>query len=508
MGEGDRPRIELSVADATLPVNLDEPEAVWTGREVVLVGGHSEEILHFDPQRRTFTHSEATAPHRWLYDVAAVQAGSKVICCGGMASQRTVDDIFAYDPVDQSIDRPGEALPAPGRSDCGIVFDGERVYVFGGLLYMDRWGDEQLSAEILGVTPDDGRVDKLTGDRGSDVLAEPTRGAEACWTGEEALVFPIEGRPFAFDPQTETLRILRDVERPANLASVAWTGSEALMLARPRHEDPQLSFFDLARQTVFPRRRDRVEIPVDPGRRTFTLVWTGEEGFVIGGDAGTPVVRVEISRPILQGRRSPGAASDRPTRTTGSGRRQGAAPSEPEPTSPKTQQPPTGEQEEPANPPSSQSGAPPDPGMDPAADRIGEAEDPQPRSPDGPADGSDAWIELSEEPVSAKGTRTDGPAEDPADPWGAEEPNVPEEPLGETGATEEPGQGATAADTPASDATDGGGPDPEPTPAHYEPATCPTCGHEIMAPPKRPLRMTCPECDHQTILRAGGGKSG
>jgi RHS repeat-associated protein len=115
--------------------------AVWTGQYAYVFGGDlgdnlaTKEVVRYSPSANTATVVYTKLP-KAMYDTTAVWTGQYAYLIGGAYHTRTsfdtMDTIIKYDPVKNRATTMGARLPVT-LSQCGAAYDGQYIYIFGGL---------------------------------------------------------------------------------------------------------------------------------------------------------------------------------------------------------------------------------------------------------------------------------------------------------------------------------------------------------------------------------------
>jgi hypothetical protein len=196
-GEGPAPEATDPLASIApgwteLPASAQQLRGtpVWTGRELLVVGGYDE--------------------------------GSEAPTAGG----------FAFDPVSLAW-RPISPAPA-ARSGLRAVWTGsEALFLFG-------WDDERERADGFAFDPE-----SETWRRIAPAPVDPPV-AVTVWTGSEVVAWGgAEGEGAAYDPASDTWRRIPDAPLGLNRASGVWTGEELIvfgsLLDRRNHAETPTS---------------------------------------------------------------------------------------------------------------------------------------------------------------------------------------------------------------------------------------------------------------------------
>ncbi len=275
---------------AGAPVARALHTAVWTGTQMVVWGGQDQFNLQLQSGARWSeaagwsATSLVNAPlGRW--DHTAVWTGDRMLIWGAFYNTGTF-----YDPVTNVWGPSMSTTNAPSeRQRNSAVWTGDRMIVFGG--------------EVATTTPTvtGGRYHRAsdtwtptsTGGAAADVGQFHLSGGSPVWTGTEYLFLSYRAPGYAYNPLTNTGRVIPASGRPggatfmATLPPPVWTGSLALLWGE-REEDGGIP------SEVVPGRGLRYNPVGDvwtemstvgaPYARTFhTMVWTGSRMIIWGG---------------------------------------------------------------------------------------------------------------------------------------------------------------------------------------------------------------------------------
>lgn len=199
---------------AELPSPRMGAAAVWTGREMLIVGGLNEsgpldEIVAFEPRSSKIHLAGARLPEP-LSNVAAAWNGTRLLLLGGIGA--CLDEcpnfstaIASYDPSRDRLDLLAARLPHGLASSA--IHDGESVYLLGGLTPSAGGSSSDL---ILRYRPGSTAVEVLP-----QRLPRPLSGVGVAW--ENGTAFVLGGEPelqrptrdiFAFKPSEGTIFML------------------------------------------------------------------------------------------------------------------------------------------------------------------------------------------------------------------------------------------------------------------------------------------------------------
>ncbi|MBI5517296.1 MAG: hypothetical protein HY909_26220 [Deltaproteobacteria bacterium] len=317
--------------------------AVWTGRELLVWGGRDPaspdpsrlygDGYRFDPRSgrlRAMSSVEAPSPRFQEGASTAVWTGREMIVWGGHGSSGGVSDGFAYLPEGDRW-RPLGADPSLRRASS-VVFTGSELLFFGGPLEAFPGLRFVLGTGLwLGVRsaprqgPRQGQTAVWTGDQvllwgGTDadgrLLAEgwrydprrdswaplatantpdPRTDHQAVWTGEEMVLFGGRGArgellaaPAAYVPLEDRWRTVEVLGAPSPRVShmAVWTARGMVVWGGSDGRNT------LADGAVYDPWSDRwiplAEAPAREARRDARAVWTGTEVLIVAGTTEGP----------------------------------------------------------------------------------------------------------------------------------------------------------------------------------------------------------------------------
>lgn len=273
--------------EAGAPRRRREPQAVWTGSEMIVFGGGvytgegSALGGRYDPKSRSWSPlPEKNAPcfrssDEYLYASHGVWTGDElVIWCG------TGDDHAGggrYVPGDDAW-TPISETGAPNLAPA--VWTGDAMLVFGD--YLGKGAKYDPAADAWSP------------------MAEPTalslgEGATLVWTGSVLLVWGgADGSDYTnaggvYDPKTDSWKPMATVGAPSprSLHTAVWTGTKMIVWGGYDGSDARLGdggVYD-------PVKNAWTAIAADAdvsGRERHTAVWSGTEMIVWGGAHGPP----------------------------------------------------------------------------------------------------------------------------------------------------------------------------------------------------------------------------
>jgi N-acetylneuraminic acid mutarotase len=294
--------------------------AAWTGRELIVWGGYdhvdsggahvADDGAAYDPVRGAWRQL-SPAPLSARADATAVWTGREVLVVGGAPAVRTdrdrgFTDGAAYDPVHDSWRRL-----APSPQPRGSLLARHLVWTATRLLVWSDWR-QTLRSDAVTLTGGERGVEIESQD-GVDVWAyDPAAdrwtvlppapgqpalgGAVLVWTGQEVL--SMAGRPYQgpaldrdpsarYDPARNRWRRLAD--GPLDTAALPvglWTGAALLVWngTSERSGDPATDYGPGDGAAWDPRADRWVRLPRSPlGGDGGVAVWTGRAALVWGG---------------------------------------------------------------------------------------------------------------------------------------------------------------------------------------------------------------------------------
>lgn len=235
------PRWEL-LPSAPIPPRVD-PAAVWTGTEVLVWGGRTDpsssrsgvrgDGAAYDPVSRRW-RVLPLAPIGPRNEPEAVWTGTEMLVWGGQQPEGPGPagwaDGAAYDPARNAWRRIPDA-PIGSRVSVGTAWTGKELVVIGGVPAGGA-GDRQA----IGAAYDPARnAWRLLPDLGF----EGHTGAWAAWTGSEVLYWRPHGETmgvpalYGYDPDADRWRQHRtpaaEIRLVWDAAAFVWTGSEILV---------------------------------------------------------------------------------------------------------------------------------------------------------------------------------------------------------------------------------------------------------------------------------------
>jgi hypothetical protein len=284
---GDEPAIATAIpgpcADGTGAFIRQGHDAVWTGREMVVVGGTRgghffpadlpEFGLRYRPSADAWTWTSAVPRPVRSYS-RAVWTGDEVIVWG--LAERRRPSAAAYDPeADRWRLLPDWPLP---RSDLPAgAWTGDRLILWGSSQHVE---DPTRSGAIYDPATD-------SWERTSKAPIEGREGNTLVWTGREVIVWGGSnyrtdlGDGAAYNPAADTWRRIANAPLAPRQEHVAvWTGSEMLVWGGSSYSRARAdgAAYDPTTDTW-----RRLAPPPIKGRHWLDAVWTGDQMIVWGG---------------------------------------------------------------------------------------------------------------------------------------------------------------------------------------------------------------------------------
>lgn len=181
------------------------PGAVWTGAEMLIWGGSGEAPLDtgaaYSPAHDTW-RSLAPSPLEPRDPVAVAWSGSEMIVWGSTSRPDGAVNGAAYDPLE---DRWRDIADAPSSLNLvTTIWTGDEMIVFGGLLDNNNAsGSDHAQGVAYDPESDTWRV--------LPTFPLSPQASTAAWTGSEMIVWDYGLSAGAFDPDTNRWRKLPDV---------------------------------------------------------------------------------------------------------------------------------------------------------------------------------------------------------------------------------------------------------------------------------------------------------
>lgn len=275
-----------SLSSTNAPSGQEDGCAVWTGKEMIVWGGHGpigtmvNTGARYDPAADAWTGTTSLvgAPSpRWGH--SAVWTGKEMIVWGGSPGGAGLyADGYRYDPATNVWSGPISTLGAPSpRRVHSAVWTGTEMIVWGGLAAS---GAVDTGARYNPATDTWSPV-TMTG------APAPKSYHAAVWTGTEMIVFGGDNNlGLRYSPGTDTWSSpTSTVGAPVrNNACVVWTGTE--MIVWSGHDgvtEPNTGVRYHAPSDTW-QAMTTTNAPV--GRRSGVAVWTGLEMIIWGGYDG------------------------------------------------------------------------------------------------------------------------------------------------------------------------------------------------------------------------------
>jgi hypothetical protein len=295
-------------------------DAVWTGTEVIVWGGHTDvsssrsgvrgDGAAYDPATRQW-RILPDAPIGPRNEHAAVWTGTEMLVWGGKRPEGRGPagwaDGAAYDPARDAWRSIPDA-PIGTRVDAGVTWTGKELVVIGG---GPAGGPGDRDAIGAAYDPIGNRW-RLLPDLGFDSHT----GAWTAWTGEEVLYWRPNGRTnaagapepalFGYDPEAdrwhEHVRPAEEFGISWSAITLAWTGTELIVtseILNSGDDDHWADAIALAfeprserwrRVVVAPNRENALVTPIFPsgawnGREVVTIDVNGHSASALGLDS-------------------------------------------------------------------------------------------------------------------------------------------------------------------------------------------------------------------------------
>jgi hypothetical protein len=273
------PTVTLELNSVPMWVNIPadpaglsfEPTAVWTGTVAIVVDEHG--TRSYDPSTGEWTQL-AEPPDKIDAGELAVWTGTELLLFDGRSG-------WSYDPA---LDEWSALSVSPE------IINAETTHAWTSDVLL-VWA---ASGNLFEYVPETDRW------RATDIppLVAPRQQAASVWTGTEWIVWggTLEGVDMrdgaAYDPVTETWRLLAPSPLSARRANAVWTGSEMLVVAGSSGDltVPMAHGDGAAYEPVTDTWRTIADGPAHPG---FQPIWTGTrllmfaKGFVSSYDPAT-----------------------------------------------------------------------------------------------------------------------------------------------------------------------------------------------------------------------------
>jgi N-acetylneuraminic acid mutarotase len=264
--------------------------AVWTGDEVIIWGGRTDDYElkgggRFRPSNNTWTNLPATGAPSRRTGHSAVWTGTEMIIWGGLSSGDVLNTGARYNLAANSWKAMTMSNAPVGRANHGAVWTGTQMVIWGGGFRngarynpaTDTWSEMNTNG------------------------APSIRAGESfAWTGKHLAAWggltPLGGFAFKvhqdgglYDPQLDTWTPIPTNGAPSErwLASMVWSGQELLVWGgSPMNTAIAGGRYDPTTGTWTP-------IPTAGApvlRYNHTALWTGSQMIVYGGHDGTNAV--------------------------------------------------------------------------------------------------------------------------------------------------------------------------------------------------------------------------
>jgi hypothetical protein len=296
---GDGIRFDPQTGELRAMSRIDAPTArfqegdtaVWTGHEMLVLGGRNAQGL----LRDVSGYSPSLDRWRVLSSAGAARAPLTALATGGevLVLDRTAAGVEALRLLPGGFSAPAGVAATAIRAGHSALWTGAEVIVWGGADESD-----EVRADGYRYVPTRARW-RAVRDAGR---AHARRAHTAVWSSSEMLVFGGQDRgghalasPVSYVPALDAWRPLREADAPvARFGHVAvWTG-DAMLVWGGRSDDallPNGAAYDPWDDVWTPLP----PVPVDqvgdgaPGARAFSAaVWTGAELIVLAGENGAP----------------------------------------------------------------------------------------------------------------------------------------------------------------------------------------------------------------------------
>lgn len=274
---------------------------VWTGAELLV--GFQPEVAAYDPVAGTWRDVPAVpGPDRTAPRV--VWTGAQVLVVGGWTGEAANSAADGW-LLDLDTQEWREIPPAPEAPlwDPTAVWTGEELILWGGARPGDAHGLGEWPVRGSAYRPDQDRWRVI-----SEAPVDDVYFSDGLWTGREVVVWGSHHPPgqqliseaglafaAAYDPATDTWRVLPapPLENPAAAAAV-WTGSQIVLWGQP--PAPPRDQAQVAGAALDPSRpglgwrslprggaEEGEPAPVDGVAATAT--WTGQAAILFGGSS-------------------------------------------------------------------------------------------------------------------------------------------------------------------------------------------------------------------------------
>jgi N-acetylneuraminic acid mutarotase len=274
-------------ATSGAPPAREQHTAVWTGSQMVVWGGFSDDGPlvsggRYDPANDVWTPTSTAGAPSSRYGHTAVWTGSSMIVWGGFSFPDYLDTGARYDPASDRWTPTSTAGAPAGREEHTAVWTGSQMVVWGG-------------EADAGVFSSGGRYDPRTDIWTPTSLqgAPSNEDHTAVWTGHEMLVwggnYDDQGR---YDPASDTWTAMSSSGAPSQRTqhSAIWTGREMVVWGGRGAEDrlDTGGRYNPVTDSWLPTSTTGTP----SARRGHTAVWTGDLMLIWGGDSLIDVDRI------------------------------------------------------------------------------------------------------------------------------------------------------------------------------------------------------------------------
>jgi len=264
------------------PLSRYQHTAVWTGSEMIVWGGlgsdHSAHLLNTGSKYNPITNTwqalstdNVISPRRGH---RAIWTGSEMFIWGGNSNEGGL-----YDPAIDQWQRTNIIGAPIHRLDPAMVWTGEKVIIWGG-----EWSHNELDSGAI-YDPQTNTWSPMN----TDDAPSPRTNHAAVWTGSEMLVWggDYDRSPLRngkkYNPQTDAWTDMNEVINPPTIYTfgdqAVWTGNKMLLWyghlggSGGAMYDPQTDDWQIISRAN------------EPGRRGgYSMVWTGEKMLLWGGE--------------------------------------------------------------------------------------------------------------------------------------------------------------------------------------------------------------------------------
>ncbi|MFO0629834.1 MAG: hypothetical protein U0325_29970 [Polyangiales bacterium] len=299
---GDGIRFDPQTGELRAMSRIDAPTArfqegdtaVWTGQEMLVLGGRNAQGV----LRDVSGYSPSLDRWRVLSTAGAARAPLTALAAGGevVVLDRTAAGVEALRLLPGGFAAPSGVAPTTVRAGHSALWTGAEVIVWAGA---DESG--AVRADGYRYVPSRARW-RAVRDAGA---ANARRAHSAVWSSSEMLVFGGQDRagraiaaPVSYVPALDAWRVLREADAPAaRYGHVAVWGGDAMLVWGGRSDDAPLATgaaYDPWDDVWTPLPT----LPADPigdgaraGRAFSAAVWTGAELIVLAGENGAATLR-------------------------------------------------------------------------------------------------------------------------------------------------------------------------------------------------------------------------